>query len=153
MFLYRVVQALDERKVPYAIVGGYAVALHGAVRGTVDLDLVLALKRSAFVAAEQAFLSLGLKARLPVDAGQVFDFRTEYMERRNLVAWSFCHPDNPLEIVDVILTHDASQMKIDRIRSGKVTLKVASIADLIAMKKAAGRPQDQEDVKALRKLL
>ena len=41
MFLIRLVRALDKHKVDYAIVGGYAVALHGAIRGTVDVDLVL----------------------------------------------------------------------------------------------------------------
>ena len=38
--------------------------------------------------------------------------------------------------------------KIDRL-----TIKVASIPDLIAMKKQAGRPQDVEDIKALEKYL
>ena len=153
MFLYRVVKALEAQRVRYAIVGGYAVALHGAVRGTVDLDLVLALDRAAFLGAEKAFSALGLKARLPVTGGEVFDFRKEYLEKRNLVAWSFSHPDNALEVIDVILTHDARKMKVVRVKSGDVVLKVASIPDLIEMKTASGRPQDVEDVKALRKLL
>ena len=40
-FLSRVSKALDAAGVRYALVGGYAVALHGAVRGTVDIDIVL----------------------------------------------------------------------------------------------------------------
>ena len=38
-FLERVCTALKEAGVPYAVVGGHAVALHGAVRGTVDVAL------------------------------------------------------------------------------------------------------------------
>jgi hypothetical protein len=40
MFILKVVKALNAYKVHYAVVGGYAVALHGAVRGTVDLDFL-----------------------------------------------------------------------------------------------------------------
>lgn len=60
MFLKRVVQALEKHKVHYAIVGGYAVALHGAVRGTIDIDLVISLNEKSFILAEAALLSIRL---------------------------------------------------------------------------------------------
>ena len=41
MFLIKVVDKLREKNIPYAIVGGHAVALHGAVRGTLDIDLII----------------------------------------------------------------------------------------------------------------
>ena len=152
MFLYRVVHSLDRHRVPYALVGGYAVALHGAVRGTVDIDIVLALRKEVFLAAEKALMSLGLKPRLPVSGAEVFDFRAEYIKNRNLIAWHFGNPDEPIEQVDVIITHDRAKMRVKRIISQGVTLQVASVEDLIAMKSAAGRPQDLEDIKALRRL-
>ena len=37
-FLQRVCTALDDAGVPYALVGGQAVALQGVVRATVDVD-------------------------------------------------------------------------------------------------------------------
>ena len=37
--LEKVCAALAQAKLRFAIVGGHAVALHGAVRGTVDIDL------------------------------------------------------------------------------------------------------------------
>ena len=40
-FLERVCRCLDANNVSYAIVGGYAVALHGAPRGTIDGDLIV----------------------------------------------------------------------------------------------------------------
>ncbi|MBI3553037.1 MAG: hypothetical protein HY077_11030 [Elusimicrobia bacterium] len=151
MFLYEVAAALEKAKVPYAIAGGYAVALHGAVRGTLDVDIVLRLSKSHFQAAESALRGLGLAPRLPISAAEVFDFREEYIRNRNLVAWSFSDPGNPSRVVDVIITHDLSKLKISRVRSGGRTLPILSLPDLIAMKKAAGRPQDLEDVKALEK--
>lgn len=152
MFLYRVVEALQAAKVPFAIAGGYAVALHGAVRGTVDLDLVLKMTKKHYLAAEAALRSLGLAPRLPVSAAEVFDFREEYIKKRNLVAWSFSNPADPTQIVDIIITHDLSKLRTKKIQSGGRNLPVLALADLVAMKKASGRPQDLEDVRALKEL-
>ncbi len=44
MFLIRVIRALQARGVEPVLVGGCAVALHGAVRGTVDVDLAITLQ-------------------------------------------------------------------------------------------------------------
>ena len=41
MFIYRLTNALEKHHIPYAIVGGHAVALHGALRGTIDIDFVI----------------------------------------------------------------------------------------------------------------
>jgi hypothetical protein len=53
-FIQRVVKSLDKHNVRYALVGGYAVALHGAIRGTVDIDLVISLEKRQFAAAVAA---------------------------------------------------------------------------------------------------
>ncbi len=45
MFLFDVCKSLDKAKIGYAIVGGYALALHGIVRATMDVDLVIQIKR------------------------------------------------------------------------------------------------------------
>jgi hypothetical protein len=90
---------------------------------------------------------------LPVVAREVFEFREEYISRRNLVAWSFTNPANPLEVVDIIITHDLARMKSETMRIRGKRVEVLSIRDLIAMKRASGRDQDLEDVKALEEIL
>jgi len=152
MFIKRVIQALEANGIDYALVGGYAVALHGAVRGTVDIDLVITRSRDAYTRAEAALRQIGLQSRLPVKACEVFDFREEYIRNRNLTAWSFINPDNPLEIVDIIITEDAGKLAVvERHAFGK-TLRVASIPDLVRMKRQSGRPQDLEDIRALERI-
>ena len=153
MFVERVIRALDRAKVRYALVGGYAVALHGAVRGTVDIDLVIVLKRQQFEALEKAMTNLGLQSILPVTAREVFDYREEYIRNRNLVAWSFFNPSNPLEIVDILITEDLDSIKTETKQIGKLRIEIAAIPDLISMKLKSNRPQDKEDIKALEKLL
>ena len=153
MFIKQVITAFQKFQVKYAVVGGYAVALHGAIRGTVDIDFVIQLDRSQFEASEKALLSIGLQPRLPVTATDVFDFREEYIRNKNLTAWSFYHPSNPLEMVDILITQDLVAIKTIDKKIDRLTVKVISIPDLIVMKKQVGRPQDIEDVKALEKLL
>lgn len=152
MFIKTVIEALDKAHVYYILVGGYAVALHGAVRGTVDLDFVIALEAEQFVALEEALQSLGLTPRLPVSATEVFNFRQEYIERRQLVAWSFVNVDNPLELVDIIITHDANTLKSTSKAVDGSVIRIATIDELIKMKQASDRPQDREDIKALERL-
>lgn len=150
MFYLKVFEALKD--VEYAVVGGFALTLHGAVRGTVDLDVVISFKKSEFLKVEAALRSVGLTPRLPVTADEVFSFREEYIKKRNLIAWSFINVSRPSEIVDVILTHDQSKMRSVVKTSQGTKIRVASIPDLIKMKRAAGRPQDLEDIKMLEAL-
>ncbi len=152
MLLLELDKALKSFGVKYAVAGGCAVALHGAVRGTVDVDLVLLVTKNNFLAAEKALASLNLRPRLPVTAADVFNFREEYVKRRNMVAWSFVNPSDPSQLVDVIITHDLKSMAVMRLPLGGASLPVLSVPDLIRMKRAAGRPQDLEDVKALESL-
>ncbi len=128
------------------------MALHGAVRGTVDLDFVIQLNEKAFKSTEQALLNIGLKSCLPVNAENIFHFREEYIKNRNLIAWSFSNPDNPIEVVGIIIIEDVKKMKITNKKVLGTNVHLASITDLISMKKKSNRPQDIEDVKALEKL-
>lgn len=152
MLLIDVCEALAAAGVRFAVAGGYAVALHGAVRGTVDVDIVLALDEPNYVAAEGALQSIGLRPRLPVSAREVFRFRREYIDNRNLVAWSFQDPNDPTRLVDIVLTFDAPQVPTEIIRLQGWSVPILTKAELIRMKEASGRPQDLEDVRALRSL-
>jgi hypothetical protein len=151
--LERLVKALNGSKIPYAIVGGVAVALHGAPRGTIDIDIVIKHTSEFFKSVETCLKGLGFLPRLPVTANEIFNFKDEYISRRNLIAWSFYNPTNPLEVIDIILTHDLSDMKAVNKKMGLSRLKVLSVEDLINMKEKSGRPQDIEDIKVLKELL
>lgn len=151
--LLRVTKAFEDKRVSYALVGGYAVALHGAVRGTVDIDCVIEHTEACFEACEAALRSIGLVPRLPVSAREVFQFREEYITRRNLIAWSFYSPINPIEVVDIIITHDLADLSAVSMRAGLAKVRVLSITDLMSMKRASARPQDLEDVRMLESIL
>ena len=150
--LERICAALRDSGLRYAVVGGYAVALHGAVRGTVDIDLVFPWEERTLVLAESALNGIGLVSTLPVSAGEVYAFRDEYVANRNLIAWKFHNPNDPLEQVDIIINYDLTGKRTKRVELASGPVRVLSIRDLIAMKRESGRPQDIEDIRALEQL-
>jgi hypothetical protein len=101
-----------------------------------------------FIRCEEALISIGLEARIPVRAKEVFHFRQEYIKNRNMIAWSFVNPRNPMECVDII-THNLKLLKTEYFKFGLNKVPVLAIDDLIAMKRLSGRPQDLEDIKSL----
>jgi len=152
MFITRLTRALDAHQVPYAIVGGHAVALHGALRGTLDIDFVIRWQKQHLLNAEKALHSLGLVSRLPITAEEVFAFRDEYVKRRNLLAWNFSHPQRQDEQVDVLINFDLGSKKVLCVRTTEGDIHYLNKKDLIAMKKHSGRPQDLADIEALERL-
>lgn len=153
MLLYEIVDVFDSAKVPYAIVGGYALALHGLVRATMDVDLVLHLKLNDFENAEKALKKISLQSRLPVRARDIIQMREEYIEKRNLLAWSFVDYTNPSRQADILITKDLKKMSTEKISVGGRKINVASLQELLEMKLEAGRDQDLIDVKHIREKL
>lgn len=152
MFLTQVCAALDIAKVDYAIAGGYAVALHGAPRGTIDVDIVLRWTLLNLRAAESALKLIGLQSQLPLDAEMIFNFREEYIQKRNLVAWNFIDSNNPARQVDIIITYKLSPAHVMKMKTKRGNIKVLKKESLIQMKRESDRPQDREDIKALEQL-
>ena len=151
-FLQRVCRAFDDAGVDYALVGGQAVALHGVVRATLDVDVALRWERPVVVAAEAALRKMGLVSRLPISAADVFAERDRYVNERNLIAWNFFNPRAPLEQVDVIISCDLAGKPVTRVAVAGGSVAVLSASALIDMKRASGRRQDLEDARALEKL-
>lgn len=150
-FLECVCRALGDADVDYAVVGGQAVALHGVVRGTIDVDVALRWSSSMLARAEAALRGIGLVSQLPLTAADVFEHRDDYVANRNLVAWNFHDPDAPLRQVDVVIVYDLAGKQTEHVELDGGTARVLAVGDLIEMKQRSGRAQDLADVEALRK--
>jgi hypothetical protein len=152
MFLKDVCRILEQEKVEYAVVGGCAVALHGVVRGTVDVDIAIKWSLENLKKMEKALKKIGLVSTLPINAENLFHYRDEYVKNRNLIAWNFYNPRNPLHQLDVVVTFNLHANEIETLKTSFGKVKVLKVKDLIKMKKKAGRPQDLVDVEALERL-
>jgi hypothetical protein len=153
MLLYQLTEAFKKANLKYAVVGGYALALHGLVRATIDVDFVLSLNLKDFETAENVLKVLGLQSRLPVRAQDIIKMREEYIKNRNLLAWSFVDYKDPARQVDILINKDLSDITVKKISVGGQKISVASLEDLLEMKLAAGRPQDLVDVQNIREKL
>ena len=51
--------------------------------------------------------------------------------------------------MDIVITHDLKDMKTKTISLHGVKVPILAKESLLAMKRAAGRPQDIEDIRAL----
>jgi hypothetical protein len=137
---------LNDEKVKYLIVGGYAVSLHAQPRATKDLDILIKPDKANAAALFRALAKFGA----PLEGLKPSDFA----ERG-----SFFRMGKPPVMVDILpeitgvdFDH-AWRRRVMETLDAKTDLKVPFIAadDLIAAKEAAGRAQDLADVKALRK--
>ena len=147
--------ALVESGARFVVVGGVAVVLHGHPRFTADLDVALDLTADSPALAVEALTAIGLTPLLPVDASDFADpeIRSGWVATRHLMVFTLADPDDPFRRID-IFAEDPIPFEDLWARSlpmslGSITVRVASIDDLIAMKRAAGRTQDLADIAVL----
>jgi len=147
--------ALNHAGVRYVVVGGVAVVLHGYARFTADLDVVIDLSPKEAAKAVKALSRLGLKPRAPVDPMGLADakVRRDWIKNKGMTVFSFIDPKDPLRTVDVFveepLPFEAMWRSAKKVSLGKSSVRIASIDDLISLKRRVGRPQDLADVEAL----
>ena len=152
MFILKVSSILDKHNIPYAIVGGHAVALHGAVRGTIDIDFITKWNLENLISIEKALNEINLSSRLPITPKELFDFKDDYIKNKNLIAWNFTNPDDASQQVDIMTAFDLKNFSVRKVHFKGNKLNIISKKDLIKMKRISGREQDILDIKALEKL-
>lgn len=156
--LREIFKALADAEVEYVVVGGLAVIMHGHLRATRDLDLVIGLQPDNCARGMGALSAIGLRPRLPVTLADFADpeKREDWAQNRNMLVFQLWDPANPERSVDVFVREplDFGTMVSEAVIKDLdgVPIRVASIRHLIALKKVAGRPLDMDDIKALREI-
>lgn len=155
MFFEDIFRRLQANDVDYLVVGGVALMLHGVVRMTADLDLMLSLREDNLQRFVAIMKELGFRPKVPVPADSLVSEknRRAWAEEKNMQVFSFYHPEQPISLIDVFVTEPIPFSELKKTFVSKslddVTIPVVSIQNLIKLKKLAGRPQDLEDIKAL----
>lgn len=153
--LLRIFQALNDNNARYLVVGGVAVVLHGYPRFTADLDLVLALEPENAARALEALGRLGFRPRAPVSLSAFAESaqRQGWIKEKGLTVFSLWNPSMPLTEVDLFVEEpfpfDEAFARGFRVEVDGIRVFVASIDDLIELKRRAGRPKDIEDIRVL----
>ncbi|MFH1362433.1 MAG: DUF6036 family nucleotidyltransferase [bacterium] len=149
---------LEKEGVQYLLIGGTAVILHGVPRTTADVDLMLNMERNNLLKMVKAMKKLGYQPKVPVNPEELADAdkRKQWQEEKNMIVFSFVHPDDPFMTIDVMLNSPLDfQESFNRrkvvIKWG-ATVALASIEDIIKLKEIAGRKQDLSDITLLQQI-
>lgn len=151
--------ALAEEEVRFVLIGGMAAVLHGDVGVTVDLDVVPDRDAENLERLARALGSLGARIRTEGEPeGLAFDCSAEFF--RNLSPDSIVNMTTEWGDLDVTFCPSGTQGFADLRRdaveieaAARVHILVASLADVIRSKEAAGREKDRLALPRLRRLL
>ena len=132
---------LNEHKVEYAIVGGYALAFHGAPRYTGDMDILVKPDRKntrRILAALEEFGFGGLELSI------------EDFENPDMIVQLGVAPVR-VDIITTLTGVSWEQVYSNRVKGkyGNVPVSYIGREQFIANKKAVGRKKDLADVEAL----
>jgi len=157
VFYEDILVAFHKQKVKYIIVGGVAINLHGFIRNTADMDILVEMSDENLRKIVSILKKKGYHVKQPVDPIGIADkrIRHDWIHNKNMKAFNF-YKEDELKEVDIIIESPVSyqeakknalELKIDDIK-----ISVISIKDLIKMKAYAGRDQDQKDIEQLKRI-
>jgi hypothetical protein len=142
-------RVLDQYGVRYVVIGGVAGAMHGSPSITQDLDICYERSPDNLERLAEALVSINARLRgAPPDVPFILDART--LARGDF--FTFSTDVGPLDLLGTpsgtngydALARNAIVFELD-----DLSVPVASLDDLMAMKRAAGRPQDLKELEIL----
>lgn len=155
MYYEKVFRSLQKYKIRFAVAGGVALVLHGVVRFTADLDLIVDLEQENLRRFIQAMKELGYRPRNPVKAEAFLDpaTRVHWKLEKGMEVFSFVDPEQPMTLVDVFIEEKIPFGEIAQelvpVTAKSIMIPVVSLRHLKRLKQSAGRPQDLADIEAL----
>lgn len=158
MYYFEILEGLYKSKVRYLIVGGLSINLYGVPRITQDIDIVIAMSKENILKITSLLKGLGYIPRLPVNPDDLAnpDKVKDWIENKNLKAFSFYHKKDHYKVIDIVLVHplDFEKSFINRtVKKAKdIDIYLASVDDIIKMKEFSGRTQDLSDIEMLKKV-
>ena len=145
----RILRELVSAGVDFVVIGGIAVLMYGYPRATRDLDIAFAYDDENLETLGQVLIDLDARLRgVDDDPEFVPDGRVlrgiELLTLETSAGWLDVH-----RLPRGVASYERLRRNAERVPIEDFSILVASPDDLIAMKEAAGRPQDRIDITAL----
>ena len=159
MDYYHIFKTLNENSIEYIVVGGLALNLHGIPRMTYDIDLLVNFEGDSMPKMLSILQEWGFLPRIPDPITDVLDNdkRQEWIEHKNLIAFTLYNDHFDIREIDIIISSPVSYSEaIQKIISSSlidISIPTMCIEHLIKMKEDTGRLQDRMDIDNLRKLV
>jgi hypothetical protein len=150
-----ILRVLDEHGVRYVLIGGLAAVLHGAPHVTTDVDVVPEDGQANLERLSAALRDLDARIRTTGEPeGIPFDHSAESLSRVRV--WNLQTSKGDLDITfepSGTRGYDDLRRDVVRMEVRGIDVPVASLADVVRSKEAAGRARDRAALPALRELL
>ena len=153
MIYEEVFKTLNRHRVKYAVAGGIAVVLHGVVRFTADLDIIVDMTPQNIDRLFLALRGIDYLPRVPVTADQFKDkkIRRMWIKDKNMQVFSFFHRKSQ-QLIDVFVDERVNYKRMRKVKfkAGNLVVPAISLTELKKLKKKAGRPKDLIDLDLLK---
>ncbi len=139
-----IVEALNRAKIDYAVCGGWAMAIHGRLRTTIDIDLLILaddLDAAMKIARTCGFDIEGLPLNFNGGKTQIRRISKIDEESRELIT---------LDLILVTPAYETAWKARRRVFWNKGEYKVIDVEGMIIMKELSDRSKDKEDLRFLR---
>ena len=159
----RILRVLDRHGVEYVLVGGVAARVHGAQRATADIDCVPETTGENLERLAAALAELGARLRVGGLTDEEARQLPLQLDATTLAAFgssTWTTDAGPLDLLVELRDpaggrHPYADLaaRATSVSVADLTISVASLEDIIASKRFAGRPKDLEAVPELQALL
>lgn len=147
----KLLKLFATQKIPFVIVGGSAIALHGIPRSTLDIDIVVPAETDTISKLFSVIHKAGFLSRDRYVIGLI--------NRPHLLIgqWITLQDKDGTEFIDIFFESEKEFNELlkraKKIKGIKVNFFIASLGDLEKMKKISARPIDLADIVLIREKL
>ena len=136
--LVKIVELLEGNNIPYMVIGGYSMVLHGCPRFTEDLDITLGVD----VDALDKILNI-----VSNDFKILVSNPKEFTEKTNVLLLESFDTGIRIDLVFSFIDFERQAIEdADTVIINNTPVKNVSIDNLLVYKMLAGRERDKEDV-------
>lgn len=147
---HKIIKGLNKAKFNYVLVGAAALVIHGIPRTTLDLDIYISAKKDILIKLFKLADILGLESE------ERAVLKICHSPKLFIGQW-LCFSYKDQDVLDVFLASENefkrlyknSRLKKDK----KISIRVASLHDIAAMKKSSARPIDLSDLDSIREII
>jgi len=149
-----ILDCLTRHEVAYVLIGGFAAAAHGSPIPTMDIDITPQRTRDNLDRLSAALDELGAKVR--VEGSEALPFAHDAISRAGIETLNLTTQHGDLDLA----FQPAGTQGYDDLRRDAIAIEIggarvllASLADIVRSKAAAGRDKDRRALPVLRELL
>lgn len=146
--VFNFLKSLEQLKVAYLLVGGFAMAFHGYVRATHDLDLWIKDEENNIILFKKALMQNGVDG---LDQIRSFEMIPGFTQFQIGKSGFVVEPFKSLKVLSSF-DFDDCYARAEIGEYNGLHFKVIHAKDLLKEKEGTNRPKDQGDIEHLRSL-